>query len=776
MYQSGNKMLQIKYKHKKERSPESLFCLCLKYIACNLDVICKNTLTGYKLNPGYKLPSVLCDPFLKIYQNNGGQISDCFLHLFKDITTTKLTSVHIDSSNITDDGFTYLLRHNLENISIINCQNLSQVTYLNIFKQCVNLRSLTIRFNIQSTTFNELFNCSLTFDGSKIIHRPNPNLKHLVLSLIPDSPFIKNNIFLKSVFDNYLELRILDLSYCLDVGSLQDISKLQYLHTLILFDVPRLQNYYEAILNICTLTSLVVLDMSQTNWSPEAGFYKDGNKTLARIVKSLPNLMYLDISGTNLAGRGKFLDGTAENSPSQSSSDKKSDIPGLENRVDNPLEFLGLYNTMYNACRRHNIPAKIISGNADEIQLFNAAASCMNKPKLLYHILNDLFRLLENVECTRLDHALDLVLEVLTRNVRDRIIQINGSAILYSIIKEDPSLLNNITVKGNIINTLITGMEFNNYEETVIRNGCLTLYQLRISPVMILEFNRLIRLLLHILTFSVNEGFVQQITIHLLNIIVEQVNDKQRNEIGDAGITEKLMGIIHDRYRRRVFDNVLEVAWLAILNLTKGCPKNCKKFLDGHGAKYFIECLTIFPGKSHMMRFMMGSLGNVVEVKELRPMLMEDHIIKLFYDLLFSTQEVSFHAAGIIAYLASDGHEAWIIKKPERCEVLDHVTKCIQKWNLDELNINYRNIKSILELAQASHTPQCIYWAVWALANLTRVYPDTYCLIVIVENGLRVMRELLEEDDPISKNNGPGVVHSLAQTVIDQCMVYLNDE
>jgi len=52
--------------------------------------------------------------------------------------------------------------------------------------------------------------------------------------------------------------------------------------------------------------------------------------------------------------------GTAEHSMLESLSGRKSDIPGLEYRVDNPLEFLGLYHTQHNACRRHDIPAKIV--------------------------------------------------------------------------------------------------------------------------------------------------------------------------------------------------------------------------------------------------------------------------------------------------------------------------------------------------------------------------------------------------------------------------------
>lgn len=35
----------------------------------------------------------------------------------------------------------------------------------------------------------------------------------------------------------------------------------------------------------------------------------------------------------------------------------------------------------------------------------------------------------------------------------------------------------------------------------------------------------------------------------------------------------------------------------------------------------------------------MGLLGNVAEVKDLRPRLMQSHYIKVFSDLLFSTQD-----------------------------------------------------------------------------------------------------------------------------------------
>lgn len=57
------------------------------------------------------------------------------------------------------------------------------------------------------------------------------------------------------------------------------------------------------------------------------------------------------------------------------------------------------------------------------------------------------------------------------------------------------------------------------------------------------EFKRLVHMLLHIVSTSDHEGFVQRIGIYLLNSVACQVNNKQKNELGDAGAIKVL--IIH---------------------------------------------------------------------------------------------------------------------------------------------------------------------------------------------------------------------------------------
>ena len=123
---------------------------------------------------------------------------------------------------------------------------------------------------------------------------------------------------------------------------------------------------------------------------------------------------------------------------------------------------------------------------------------------------------------------------------------------------------------------------------------------------------------------------------------------------------------------------------------------------------------------------MMGLLGNVAEVHSLRHFLMAPEYITVFSDLLDSISdgiEVSYNAAGVISHIASDGPEAWSIQSPCREYVLARMMAAIDRWDINsQRNINYRSFEPILYLVRIYDTPECQRWALWALANLTKVY------------------------------------------------------
>lgn len=54
-----------------------------------------------------------------------------------------------------------------------------------------------------------------------------------------------------------------------------------------------------------------------------------------------------------------------------------------------------------------------------------------------------------------------------------------------------------------------------------------------------------------------------------------------------------MLTLICDRLTRKVFDDVMEVAWSTMWNVTDETAINCERFLDGRGMEYFLGCLHV---------------------------------------------------------------------------------------------------------------------------------------------------------------------------------------
>lgn len=157
-----------------------------------------------------------------------------------------------------------------------------------------------------------------------------------------------------------------------------------------------------------------------------------------------------------------------------------SDIPGLASRVERPLKFLGLYDTTNSACRRHDIPAQTIAGDANEDQILLSAIMYQDRNEMLTKVLNDLYHLLRFENCTQIDRALRAVLIAMDKHIGIKHIQISGSATLFYIVKSKEKVKFGSILKNHIIRTLLNGMSAHLSDDTMMRNGCLTLCQFSI--------------------------------------------------------------------------------------------------------------------------------------------------------------------------------------------------------------------------------------------------------------------------------------------------------
>lgn len=54
-----------------------------------------------------------------------------------------------------------------------------------------------------------------------------------------------------------------------------------------------------------------------------------------------------------------------------------------------------------------------------------------------------------------------------------------------------------------------------------------------------------------------------------------------------------MLALIDNRIEQKLCDDVLEVAWSTMWNVTDETPVNCKRFLDHGGMICFMDCLDV---------------------------------------------------------------------------------------------------------------------------------------------------------------------------------------
>lgn len=332
-------------------APESLLTLCFKYLVDHIEIICdvRQLSNDYKLKDGIVLPVEICEKLLSFRQKRPIQIDNNFISIFRDRSATRLKRVKLRNTQVSDSGLKVLLKHKLSEIELTSCRKITESSLRYVTSYGQNLQSLLIGENMNIFP-NETFCTSAKaeyVDRGYIILAPK--LKSLTLKSvhIPGDP-----TFFHLLLNPLINLSRLDLSDCGDMGNLSFLAQISNLTSLVLYNVDRLQ---EAIPYICQLIKLKHLDISQSK--ERNGKYRNENLVLSTIVERLPNLVSLDISGTNLAGTG-----VAEISPGNKNNRvvPASDIPGLNSRVTSPFQFLGLYATSHGASQRHDIPAKMV--------------------------------------------------------------------------------------------------------------------------------------------------------------------------------------------------------------------------------------------------------------------------------------------------------------------------------------------------------------------------------------------------------------------------------
>ncbi|VDK80805.1 unnamed protein product [Litomosoides sigmodontis] len=514
------------------------------------------------------------------------------------------------------------------------------------------------------------------------------------------------NHFLNRVLSPLKKLERLDLSYWQRVDDLHCLH-LHSLSTLILYDVPDL---YRAMDTIVQITTLKFLDLSQS--AKETGTYPCPVTALHRIVTCLRSLTHLDISSTNLASQ-----------PSA---------------YDRPLK---------GASHFAEIPAKNIAGDKDEKQILLALRMYSQRAGLLQAVLNESYQLYRfGHNSSRHTEALHLVLGAMQRHLEDSTLQIAGSASLFYIIRK---VSMNRDTKRMVVTALLDGMDAHMEEQVMVRNCCLSLCQFEIPLEILFDYGRVARLLVAVLQHHNSDHLTQRIVVFLLNSMACHVEGEQKVQVGNIGAIEIILEQIRRKHAASICDDVMEVGWSFLWNITDETPINCERFLNADGLRLFHQCYQQFQNETELVRNMMGLIGNIAEVEQLRAQLMLDDYINIFCALLTMLVdgiEISYNSAGVLAHMVSDGEAAWSKVSVSRAFVMEKIIKATNTWDLEAKRfINYRSFKPILRLIPMFDAPASQHWAIWALANLTSTDRDKYCAYVLHEGGIPLLEQVASD-------------------------------
>ena len=364
-----------------------------------------------------------------------------------------------------------------------------------------------------------------------------------------------------------------------------------------------------------------------------------------------------------------------------------------------------------------------------------------------------------------------LLLDTMVLHVSQVGIQIAGSASIYHLTKPTISKQSS-DVRRRAINVILDCMKENLSNYQLQKNCCLTLCNFDI-PVELEPFCEKIVVQLLETALAHYDDLIQRICIGLSNSLVCS-GTEEKARIGKAGGIRNIMELIRLKCSNFEIDIVMETAWSALWNITDETPVNCELFLNENGINMFMAVTNNNPSQHGLIRNMLGLLGNIAEVSNLRGMLMKPELLATLKGMLSNFNEgieISYNASGIISNLMCD-EGLWVDQNAlypktvaDRDELLDSMTEAVLTWDLRSVrSINYRSLAPIIALSKPQNHQAVKLWATWAMCNLCIMYPSKYCPLVRDEGGVDCLEVLAGDNySPLSE---------LAKTCLSQVSAY----
>uniref|UniRef100_A0A672L9D9 Protein zer-1 homolog n=1 Tax=Sinocyclocheilus grahami TaxID=75366 RepID=A0A672L9D9_SINGR len=732
--------------------PDSLMSLCTVFCLKNLRrTMCysEGEQNRLQLRPDVFLPGEICDRLVNVYMDlvhtdSDFEPQDGFFQLFSEPRSTRLTRLQLREDLVRDRDLEAIGKQDLMELHLTYCSRLT----------ARGLRTLcSFRHSLLSLS---LFGCSSVFfrkSGAPLAAGEDEDEEERVQ---------RHTVDLDFSFQGFNRLRLLNLGGLpaeLDVETL-----LRPLPALISLDLSSVHLPRPAFLTQWSerLASLVLYNVELTEELIHTLLQ------MSRLRSPLHYVMYF------CDAQLYFQAFTHTHTPlTHSFTHAHTHTHSLFRSLARTHSLSLIHTRTHSLTLSHTHTLTHITGSKNEDQILNAIeAYTEQRPELAHRAINQLFDIARIQHCSQLLRALQLVITALKTHKYDKSIQVTGSAALFYLTNTEYRSDQSVRLRRQVIQVVLNGME--HYQEvTVQRNCCLTLCNFSIPEELEFQYHRVNLLLLKILEPVRQDESIQRIAVHLCNALVCQVDNDHKEAVGKMGFVKTMLNLIQKKLQDRMCDQVMEFSWSALWNITDETPDNCQMFLECNGMNLFLDCLKEFPDKQELHRNMLGLLGNVAEVKALRPQLLTKQFITVFSELLDSKAdgiEVSYNACGVLSHIMFDGPEVWTMEEPRRTHVMDKMWAAIQSWDVSSRrNINYRSFEPILRLLPQSSAPVSQHWATWALYNLVSVYSSKYCPLLIKEGGVILLQKVLELESSHQETK------DMARKVMEQCENFKED-
>jgi len=182
----------------------------------------------------------------------------------------------------------------------------------------------------------------------------------------------------------------------------------------------------------------------------------------------------------------------------------------------------------------------------------------------------------------------------------------------------------------------------------------------------------------------------------------------------------------------------------------------------------FLGVLETWPNESTIETKVLGLLNNIAEVTWLRTSLLVDPFINVLRKLLHShIIEVSYFAAGIVAHLASDAAERWVVQQTPKYVITGELWNVVSGWIYpEEEMVAYRSFKPFFPLLVPKQEEAVQLWAVWAIHHVCTKNPARYCGMLCAQGGHVVLLELVRE--PSTHTKVANITEQVLSTIVEQ--------